>query len=31
VKEGTVPALDTRTTGIFMTRANLDEVLKADR
>ncbi len=31
VTAGTMPALDTRTTGIFMTRANLEQVLKDDQ
>ena len=31
VKDGVAPPLDTRTTGIFMTRANLEQVLKDDQ
>jgi L-arabinose transport system substrate-binding protein len=31
VTAGTVPPLDTRTTGVFMTRANLEQVLKDDQ
>ena len=31
VKDGVAPPLDTRTTGIFMNRANLEQVLKDDQ
>lgn len=31
VTAGTTPPLDTRTTGVFMTRANLEQVLKDDQ
>lgn len=31
VKDGVAPPLDTRTTGIFMTRANLEQVLRDDQ
>ncbi len=31
IKDGVTPPLDTRTTGIFMTRANLEQVLKDDQ
>ena len=31
VKDGTMPPLDTRTPGIFMTRANFEQVLKDDQ
>jgi len=31
VKDGTKPPLDTRTAGIFMTRANLEQVLRDDQ
>jgi L-arabinose transport system substrate-binding protein len=31
INAGTTPPLDTRTTGIFMNRANLEQVLKEDR
>ena len=31
VKDGVAPPLDTRTPGTFMTRANLEQVLKDDQ
>jgi L-arabinose transport system substrate-binding protein len=31
VKDGVAPPLDTRTTGVFMNRANLEQVLKDDQ